>query len=162
MPRYSGQIFQGTVSTAYKSLGYLYASSGTQARRMAVYEMTMGLAGALNTSNDTQVLFDVTRFTTTSLLAGTAMTPSPLDGADPATLALAFTNITTEIAAFAAAGAGLDLLNPAINQRGTYRWRALDDGDNLIIPATNLSGLAVRVLSLSYTGTAIGSISYLE
>lgn len=162
MPRYAGQLYQSALSTSYKSLGYLYASSGTQARRMQVYEIDVGQAGALNTSNDTQVQYDVTRFTTTSLLAGTAFTPSPLDGADASSLALMYNNITTEIAAFAGAGAGLNLLNPPINQRGTFRWRALDDGDNIVIPATNLSGIAVRALSASYTSTALGTIMYLE
>src|SRR5271167_1215359 len=140
MPRYAGQLYQSALSTTYKSLAVLYASSGTQARRMAVYEFDIGQSGALNTSNDTQVQYDVTRFTTTSLLAGTAFTPSPLDGADPVTLALMYNNITTEVGAFAAGGAGLNMLNPPVNQRGTFRWRALDDGDNFIIPATNLSG----------------------
>jgi len=160
MPRYAAQLLQGTVSTAYKSLGAL--QTGGTTRRIGIYEIVFGLAGALNTTNDTQVLPDVSRFTSTSLITGTAFTPNPLDGADPASLATFNNNLTSEPAAIAAAGSGLSMLNPALNQRGTFRWRALDDGDNIIIPNTALNGVAVRALSLSYTGTAIGTIMYIE
>src|SRR5215471_17500062 len=107
MARFAAQLLQGTVSTAYKSLGNLVNSSAS-ARRLLVYEFDVGMSGALNTTTDTQVLFDVSRFTTTSLLAGTAFTPNPLDPADAATLATFYNAITTEIVAggYPAAGSG--------------------------------------------------------
>ena len=71
MPRYTAPLVQNTVSTAFKTTGALWAQSGTQLRRCSVYEIVVGLSGALNTSNDTQVLFDVSRFITTSTLAMT-------------------------------------------------------------------------------------------
>lgn len=162
MPRYTAPLVQNTVSTAFKTIGALWAQSGTQLRRCSVYEIVVGLSGALNTSNDTQVLFDVSRFITTSTLAATAVTPSPLDAADSVTDAFFSNNATAEFASVQVAGSGLSMLSIPVNQRGTFRWRALDDGDNIIIPATALSGLAVRVLSLSYTGSAQGSIMYQE
>ncbi len=158
MARYTAVLAQATVSTSYKTMGALWTISGSL-RRLSVYELDLGLSGALNTSNDTQVLFNVSRFTTTSLLSGTAFTTNPLDSADPAALSLYNNLIVTE---FAALTANSSLLNPPINQRGTFRWRALDDGDNLIIPATTQAGIAVQALSLSYTGTAIGTIMYIE
>lgn len=162
MPRYTAPLVQNTVSTAFKTTGALWAQSAVQLRRMSVYEITVGQGGALNTTNDTQVLFDVTRFITTSTFAATAVTPSPLDVPDATTDAFFSNNASAEFASVAVAGSGLSMLSIPINQRGTFRWRALDDGDNIIIPATALSGLCVRVLSLSYTGTAQGSILYQE
>ena len=163
MARYMGQLLYGAVGTAFKSMGAGWNSSAS-ARRISIYEFDLGLAGALNTSNDTQVLFDVTRFTSTSLLAGTAFTPSPNDPSEAATLSSWVNNCSVEVNAgnLAAAGAGLNMLNPPINQRGTFRWRALDDGDNIVLPTTQYNGIAIRVLSLSYTGTAIGTVMYIE
>lgn len=165
MPQYNAPLLQTAVSTTYKSGGVLYASSGTQARRAFVREITPGQSAGLNTTNDTQVLWDVSRFTTTSLLAGSTVLPSPVDTADPASLAVYINAVTTEVAVFAAAGSGLSLLNFAFNQRSPYRWRTMDSGptvDAIVIPATNLSGIAVRVLSISFTGSAAGTIGYVE
>jgi hypothetical protein len=163
MPRYAAQLLQGTMATTFKSLGSLFV--GGTLRRMSIYEIDIGQTGALNTSNDTQVQYDVTRFTSTSLIAGTVFTPSPLDGADPVTLGSFLNNLTAEATPLAAGGLGLSMLSPPINQRGTFRWRALDDGDNIIVPATLVQGVTVRALSAGFTGstaTAIGTIMYLE
>jgi hypothetical protein len=170
MPRYTSQIFSGNfAANTYKSLAALQTTGAAGAatlRRISIYELVVGQYSGLNLSTDTQVLYDVGRFTTTSLITGTAFTPSPLDGGDPATLATLNVNLASEPAGIAAAGAsGGGMLNPAINQRGTFRWRALDDGDNIIVPATTLCGIAVRAQSGNFTGvtaTAIGTIMYQE
>ncbi len=158
MPRYTAPMIQGTIATTYKSLGVLLQPASS--RRVSIYELDMGMSGALNTGNDTQVLFDVSRFTTTSIVAGTQFTPNPLDLADTVATTVSYLNaISAELTAITA---NSSLLNPPLNQRGTFRWRALDDGDNLIIPATTQAGIVVRALSLSYTGTAQGTVFYVE
>lgn len=48
-----------------------------------------------------------------------------------------------------------------INQRASYRWVA-SPGSELIVPPTNLNGLALRVKSAAYTGTATGQVYFTE
>jgi hypothetical protein len=87
-----------------------------------------------------------------------------LNKLDPAdgTAATPFTNNATTELAYTTAGNGPSLKNWAINQRGSYRWRAPDDGDNLMIPATNLTGVGLRTPSSNFTGSAVGNISIVE
>lgn len=158
MPRYSAALLQATTSTSFKGLGVLWTNSGTP-RRGSIYEFDLGQPGALNTSTDCQVQYDVSRITLTSAGAGAAVTPASLDTADAATSFSYMNAISTE---FTPIAAGTGLLQIPMNQRGTFRWRALDDGDNIIIPATTLFGITTRALSSAYTGTAMGSIHYQE
>jgi hypothetical protein len=63
---------------------------------------------------------------------------------------------------YTGANFGAGLKNWGINQRGSYRWRALDDGDNIIVAATAGNGIGVRVLSTSFASSAVGNISFVE
>jgi hypothetical protein len=156
MARYSAPLQQATVSSSFKSLGVLWA--GSTARRLSLYEFDLGQPGALNTSTDCQMQYDVSRFTLTNAGAGTAATPASLDPGDSVASSASYMNlVTTEFTPIAAA---TGILQIPINQRGTFRWRALDDGDNVIIPATNPQGITTRVLSSAYTGTSMGNIHY--
>ena len=84
-----------------------------------------------------------------------------LDPADVSPLSLFHNAITTELT-YTGANFGLSVKNWGINQRGSYRWRALDDGDNIIVAATGGSGIGVRVLSSNFTGSAVGGVSFVE
>jgi hypothetical protein len=165
MPRYQVPLAQASVATAFKSAGVLFVTSATRARRFNVYEYNLGQYGSLS-STDSQVYYDVSRTTATSLLAGTAVAANLNDTADDLSLALFSNNITTEIVAgnFAGAGLGLNLVQEAQNQRGSYRWRALETYDLLTVPATSLNGLAFRVQSIAsgYTASIVGQVLYLE
>ncbi len=156
MARYSAALLQATTTTTFKSLGVLW-NNATPTARASIYEFDLGQPGALNTSTDCQVQYDVSRITLTSAGAGAAVTPTSLDLADAATSFSFMNAISTE---FTPIAAGTGLLQIPINQRGTFRWRALDDGDNILIPATTLLGITTRALSSAYTGTAMGSIHY--
>jgi len=163
MPRYQAPLLQAAVSTAFKSSGVLFVTSAVRARRFNIYEYSLGQYGSLS-STDSQMYYDVSRFVTTSLLAGTAVAANLNDLADDISLAL-FTNaVTTELASLSAAGAGLNLVQEAQNQRGTYRWTALETYDLLTAPATSLSGFDFRVQSISsgYTASMTGQVLYLE
>jgi hypothetical protein len=157
MANYEAPILQGTVATTYKSSALVYSSGS---RRIMAYEIEFGQSGALS-STDCQCQWDVSRFSSTNILTATSVVPNPLDPADGTCLALFLNNATTELT-YTTAGVGLSLKNWGINQRGSYRWRALDDGDNLIIPATNLVGLGIRTLSSNFTGSAVGNLSFVE
>ena len=157
MANYEAPLLQGTVSTSFKTAGALWS---TGVRRMMVYELEFGQTGALS-STDCQALYDFSRFGATAILTATAVVPNSLDIADSSPLAQFANNATAELT-YTTAGFGLSLKSFAINQRGSYRWRALDDGDNLIIPATAVTGVGMRVLSSNFTASSVGNISFVE
>ena len=157
MANYEAPLLQGTVSTSFKTAGALWS---TGVRRMMVYELEFGQTGALS-STDCQVQWDLSRFGATAILTATAVVPNSLDIADSSPLAQYANNEVAE-ATYTTAGFGLSLKSFAINQRGSYRWRALDDGDNLIIPATAVTGVGMRVLSSNFTASSVGNISFFE
>ena len=157
MANYEAPILQGTLSTSFKTAGALW-STGT--RRIQVYEIEFGQTGALS-STDCQCLYDLSRFGATAILTATAVVPNSLDIADSSPLAQFANNATAELT-YTTAGFGLSLKSFAINQRGSYRWRALDDGDNLMIPATAVTGLGIRALSSNFTASAVGNVSFVE
>jgi hypothetical protein len=127
-----------------------------------IYEVEMGQMGTYATT-DAPVQWDMSRFSATNILTATAVVPNSLDPADVSPLTVFQNNATTELTV-TTAGFGLSLKNWGINQRGSYRWRALDDGDNLIIAATGGNGITTRIQSITsgYTGSAVGNISFIE
>lgn len=154
---YEAPLLQGTTATTFKTTGALWSVGS---RRIQVYEIEGGQGGGLS-SSDCQTQWDVSRFSSTNILTATAVVPNLFDPADGTALSIFANNATTELT-YTTAGAGLALKSWSWNQRGAYRWRALDDGDNIVIPATNLVGIGVRLLSVSFTSSAIGNISFIE
>lgn len=159
--RYEAPLLQAAVSTSYKTAGLLWVTS-TTVRRISVYEVEMGQMGAYS-STDSPVQWDMSRFSATAIWTITAVTPNILDPADTACNA-SFGNNALSEGTVTTAGNGLSLKNWGINQRGSYRWRALDDGDNLIIPATTAAGISTRCQSITsgYSASAVGNISFVE
>jgi hypothetical protein len=153
---FEAMVLYAAVGTAYKSAGFLW-SGGT--KRAQVYEIEFGQNGAL-ASQDCQCQWDLSRAATPSL-AGNTVAANALDPGDYTAGTLWMNGATAE-ATMTTAGNGLNLKNWAINQRGFNRWRALDDGDNIIIPSTGGNGVALRVLSSNYTSTAVGNLSFIE
>lgn len=160
MANFEAPVLQGTVSTGFKSAGLLWVSSAVQARRLQLYEVEFGQTGSL-ASTDCQCQWDLSRFGTTAVAAGAGVIPNALDPADSSPLAQFLNAISAELT-YTTAGNGLALKSWGINQRGSYRWRALDDGDNIVVPATNLFGVGLRTASSNFTGSAIGNISFIE
>ena len=157
MANYEAPLLQGTVATSFKTAGALWS---TGSRRLMVYEVEFGQTGSLS-STDCQVQWDLSRFGATAILTATAVIPNLLDIADSSPLAQFANNATAELT-YTTAANGLSLKSWAINQRGSYRWRALDDGDNLLIPATAVTGVGLRALSSNFTASGIGNISFIE
>ena len=161
MANYEAPLLQGTITTTYRSAGVLYANTAANTqRRIQVYEMEFGQTGPLS-STDCQVQWDVSRFSATAILTATSVVPNLLDPADVSPLSLFFNNNTGELT-YTTIHLGLALKNWGINQRGSYRWRALDDGDNIVIAATAGSGIGIRALSSNFTASCVGNISFLE
>ena len=155
---YEAPLLQAATTATYKTAGFLYAAAAS--RRIMLYEIEFGQV-SLPASTDCQCQWDVSRASITAILTASAVVPNLLDPSDSTTLALFQNNATTETT-YTTAGNGLNLKNWGINQRGSYRWRALDDGDNLIIPATVSSAIVIRTLSSNFTGSSVGNISFVE
>lgn len=157
LANYEGPVLQGTVATTYKTAAALWSVGS---RRAQVYEIEFGQTGAL-ASSDCQCQWDLSLFSSTNILTATTVVLNKLDQADGTAVTIFANNATTELT-YSTAGNGLSLKNWAINQRGSYRWRALDDGDNIVIPAVNLTGVGLRTLSSGFTGSAVGNMSIVE
>lgn len=136
---------QQAMTTTYKTLLAIMASSGTSLQRFKLEEFLIGTNG---TPADNAMTCDVSRMSADG--TATSITPTKLDGADGAFLGLATANHTVEgtvTAASREAGWGF-------NQRATMRWVAAP-GQWIVVPATNLAGLVFRLKSPGYTGTGV-------
>lgn len=155
MPRYSvSNILAGTqqaLAPTAKTILSLHTVTGSL-RRLRIKEIVVGLDGS---PANNAVIVDVVR--TTAAGTATAATPNPLDPADPPALGVANVNHTVEPTVIA----GSSILTVAMNQQATLRWVAPDSGD-FVSPAVNLNGLAVRLRSPSYTGTAVVTVVFEE
>lgn len=147
---------QTSISSTYRGLAATWCPATV--RRTKWYEFVLGATANPN-ATDTYIQFDISRLSGTTSLAGTAITPSPLDPADQAAATLAAGVLTTEVNA---ALVGVSLFNTGLNQRATTRWIAAQESQFLIAPATAQNGLELRGQSSTYTGTADGQVSITE
>jgi hypothetical protein len=143
---------QQAISTTFKTLINLAASSTTATRRIKVYEFVFGTDG---TPADNAMTWDVS--VTSAAGTGTAGVVVDLDQADSAFLGVATINYTAE----PTVTANSSRWAAGMNQRATHRWVAYP-GKELVIPATNLAGLAFRTKSPGYTGTATTQVEFEE
>lgn len=140
---------QQNLTTTYKTALSLTAATGAATlKRGWVYEIEVGADGAPN-ATDCQIVYDFSRQTAAG--TSTSATPNPLDSADTAAGLVASVNFTAEGTVTAASS----LLTMALNQRASQRWIARDDRSALIIPATNLAGIAMRALSPTYASPVL-------
>ena len=140
------------MSSSYKSVCIVYASSGTQLRRGQIYDLSIGVDG---TPADNALVWDISRQTAAG--TATAAVPPPLNPADAAFLGIAALNATAE----GTITATTSVFNLAMNQRASYRWVAAP-GSELVYPATNLAGFALRCKSASYASTVTGQLLVTE
>lgn len=140
------------MTTTYKTVNSVYSSSATAVRRGKVYDVLVGVDG---TPADNAMRWDISRQTA----AGTATTVTalPLDPADAAALSITTANSTAEPTITATSS----VFNVAVNQRASFRWVAAP-GSELVYPATNLAGFALRANSPAYTGTVTGAMYFQE
>lgn len=137
------------VSSAYKTLLSVTAQT-TSLKRGKLYDVTFGTIG---TPADQTYEFDISRQTAAG--TSTAVTPNALDPADAAAFTVGSANFTAEPTITAASS----MFYLGINQRASYRWVAAP-GSEVLWPATNLAGLAMRTRSVS-GGTATATAAFL-
>ena len=138
------------ITTAYKSLLAVWATTDNNciARRGKIYDVLVGTDG---TPADNFMTWDISRSTTTG--TGAAGNMRPLDPADVASSASAGIDFSSEPTITSSSS----VFSVGVNQRASYRWVAAPGGE-LLYPATNDNGLALRALSGGYTGTATGTV----
>jgi hypothetical protein len=139
------------MSGTYKTLLSLTAATATLTNAM-INEIDIGTAG---TPADNYMELDVSRQTAAG--TSTAATPNPTDGAKRAAGTVGSVNFTAEGTITAASS----MLYMPWNQRASYRWVA-NPGNELIIPATNLAGYAIRCRSGGYTGNTGVTVFHVE
>lgn len=142
-----------SMTTTFKTLLNLSVSTATAARRIKIHEFVFGTTG---TASDNVMQWDVSR--STAIGTGVAGTVLPYDPADSAFLGVSTLNHTVEptIAVNVAS-----LWTAGMNSRATHRWVAYP-GQEFVIPATNLAGLAFRSLSPAYNLTASVQVEFVE
>lgn len=145
---------QQNLSSSYKTIVSLTAATGAATlKRGWIYEWEVGADGAPN-STDCTIVWDWSRQTT--LGTGTSNTPSPLDLADTAAGLVSTINYTVEPTITAS------LMTVALNQRNSQRWIARDEKSALIVPATNVAGVAGRAKSATFTSTVVMTEMFAE
>jgi hypothetical protein len=131
MGNYAVEMRRTASGTA--SLGNLTAPASGM-RRFRIYDVVLGADGA---AADNSFLYQLQRCTTAG--TRTAVTPQPLDPADPA----AVTTAGQAHSAEPTYTANAVLLSVALNQRSTFRW-VCDPQDGLIVPATANNGIGIQ------------------
>lgn len=144
---------QQNLTTTYKTLMSLTAATGaTTLRRAYIYDAMFGADG---TPADNVITYKMDRQSTVG--TGTSATGTGLDAADAASLITGNVNSTIE----PTVTANTQLIEIPMNQRASYRWVAAPGGE-LIVPATNTTGIGARAKSPAYTSTVAATLHWWE
>lgn len=138
---------QQAMSGTYKTLTAAWAVTAAL-RRQKVFDILIGTNG---TPADNYMEFDLSRQTADG--TASSVTPTLLDPADGAMAGSAKANYTAE----GTITANSSCFYIGLNQRASYRWVAAP-GSEIVTPATNLAGWALRARSGGYTGTSTGKV----
>lgn len=141
------------LTSTYKTILAVTAATATLCQS-AVYDVMIGTNG---TPADNFLEWDISRQTA----AGTSTPGTPVPLQSPTAVRAAGTAGSLNFTAEGTISATSSVFYIGINQRASYRWVA-SPGSELIVPAVNLSGLALRVKSAAYTGTATGQVLFAE
>ena len=145
---------QNLAASPGKTIVNLTALTGAATlKRGWIYEWEVGADGPPN-ATDCAITWEFIRNTTVG--TGTAVTPSPLDLADPAAGLVGTANHTVEPTM------GVSLMAVALNQRNSQRWIARDEKSALIIPATTVTGIGCRAYSPTYASTGVVTVFHAE
>jgi hypothetical protein len=142
---------QQNLSSAFKTQVGLTAATATLTSA-GINEFTLGTETA---PADNVIIWDVSRCTTAG--TGTAGVITSGDGSKRAAGTVSTINLTAE----GTSTANSSMFNMPLNQRASFRWVAVP-GSELIIPATNVNGIAIRAKSPAYVSTVTCSAGFIE
>lgn len=137
-------------TTTYKTQTQITGATATL-RRAFLFEAIFGLTGTPANNSYTMALARQS-----TLGTGTALTPSPLDLADAAAGTVGTGNFTAEPTT------GVTLLAFPLNQQSSARWVAYGDGQRMVVPATNITGIGAMAKSSAGTVTSIIAFQFAE
>ena len=138
-------------ASATLSVGSI-AQPAAALKRIRLYDFTVGSEGA---PADVANLWQWQRLTVAG--TSTAVTPIPLDPADGAASAVCGENHTVDPTVTANSFPFMF----ALNQKATYRWIAAPGGE-IVIPATNANGLALRTPTAGSSVAISASCHFME
>lgn len=119
----------------------------------ALYELM--ISSHTDAPADAALRFSLKRYTAAG--TSTAVTPEPLNNADPAAISDGGSNHTVE-----PTYAGVAFLDFGINQRNTFRWVATPDGE-IFVPLAKSCGLGLQNVHVSAGTPALdGMIHFSE
>ncbi len=121
---------QGTQTTASKTALTIVSASTIRPRLLA-----FNLSQSGTVSTDAGFEIQVKRFTAAGTT--TAVTPAAVDSGDPAAVFTAGSNATVE----PTYTSNTTLRDVVVNPRSTFRWVALEQRDEIILPATASNGV---------------------
>lgn len=153
---------QTNMSTAFKTalnISSQTAGSGITLSRAYIYEFDVGASGVPN-ATDCAIVWELGL--TTAVGTGVSMTIVPLDTADVPAISshLSTGNHPTIEPTYTSAQQKWTL---GANQRASYRWVVNPGGPGeLVLPATNASGLGMRAKSTNYASTFDVAMYYRE
>jgi hypothetical protein len=137
MPNY--EMTAQRTASASLSVASVVGTTATL-RRARIYSLTFSSEA---TPAEVAILWQAQRVTAAG--TSTAVTPKPKDLADAASGETCGHNHTIE----ATYTAGEVMYSNAVHQRATVRWIARDDGDMIVLPATNAAGIGVKTPTLN-------------
>ena len=143
---------QQAMTTSFKSLATVSAATATL-RRAWINDVIFSTDAA---PTDNACVCDISRITALGTASAAVLTLP--DSADTAVGTVLQVNSTVEPTVTAVSS----LLSYGFNARATYRWFPSSPGQELVIPAVNVNGLAFRLLSQGYTGTGMVSLGGYE
>lgn len=147
---------QQAMTTTFKTQTMINAITASL-RRAFIFELDIGADGLPN-ATDCAIVWDLSA-TVTAVGTATALTPLALDQADAASGTAGNGNHTAEPTMTATSSRWA----LAANQRGTYRWVVSPGGPGeIVVPATNLVGFALRAKSTTYASTGVATIMFRE
>jgi len=112
--------------------------------------------GSSATPDDNAISNYIQRHTAPAGTGGTAITPTPLDPAESASVTASSQSVTGGTYT-----AGAVLLSIPTNQRASHRWVAAPDGE-IVTPATASNGIGYVADHASHTGVMGSTMHWLE
>jgi hypothetical protein len=149
MARYAVTNTQGgatiqALATSYKTMISLTAATGATTLRRAW--INYWYASIYDTPADNMIMWKIDR--QTDVGTATAVAAGVLESGDAAALITENINNSVEPTVVSST----QLIEVPVNQRVTYQWMAAPQGE-LVVPATNTTGLGLRAKSLALTST---------
>lgn len=141
----------GTQTSAAKTALTLISTAAIRPRLIA---FNLSQVGTVSTDSGFEI--QVKRFTAAGTT--TAVTPAAVDSGDPASTFTAGSNATVE----PTYTANTTVEDVSVNPRSTFRWVALEQRDEVIMPATAANGVGFLVNALGGATTIVCTATVMQ